>query len=99
MLVTPHGVCRLGLLADACVWVGEYEPNIEVRPLVLDQDVLLSVGGDEAAFGFSDDPVNEDEVRGISRRSGRLEVADDVALVSKSHAFAVQVFDGGLFKA
>jgi len=81
MLLTPHGISGLGLLGDAGSGVTEDEPDVEVRVLLLDEDVLLSISGVEASFGFHDDAIGLAEVGGVFRRSRWDCVAYDVFFI------------------
>ena len=86
MLLTPHGISGLGLLGDAGSGVTEDEPDVEVRVLLLDEDVLLSISGVEASFGFHDDTVGQFEVWCVLRRSSWDCVADDVFFIRSVNA-------------
>ena len=65
MFITPVPIGAGGPLIELGVGVAEHEPDVEFRVLCLHQDVFLPVGGEESSFGFDDDAVLQNEVRGV----------------------------------
>lgn len=65
MLGTPHGIRRGTLLPNLRVGIGEHKADVFVWVLFLDELMFLSVSRDKPAFGFHDDTVGKNEVRGV----------------------------------
>jgi hypothetical protein len=52
MLLTPSGVSSFRALVELLVLVAEDEPDVDVRILRFDKQMLLPIAGDESPFGF-----------------------------------------------
>ena len=90
VLLTPHGVSRFGFLGDAFFAATEDKTDVMVRVLLLHQQMLLAICGQEAAFSLYDDSVLQNKVRGVTRDSCRLQIVDNLVLVCVPNASSIE---------
>lgn len=90
MFVTPITVAGLGTLVDSGICIGKYESNIEVRMLLLNQQVLLAVVTTEDTLGLNDDAIAKDEVRHVRPVLRRLHESNLLGLIFIGHASVIE---------
>ena len=92
MRLTPHRIRGLRGLGNPRIRVREDEPDVQRRMLALDGEMLLPIGGQEAALRLDDDAVvEEDEIGGVPPRLRGRGVLDDELFVLVANVSGVEV--------
>ena len=96
MFFTPHGIRCFAFLADPCPRILKQEPDLDVRSLLFDEEMLVPVLDKEASFCFKVRSIREQEIRRVLRGSSRDHIVDLVFLEDHRDACAFQL-KGNLF--
>lgn len=99
MLLAPIRVGSFGSLRDLGPGVTEDKPNVEQRVLLLDQQMLLSVLGKEAALALNDNSVFQFEVWSVLGLLLWFDVGYCVLFVGKPHPFRGEGFGYCFFQS
>ena len=104
MLLTPVGVSSFGLLADAFFGSAEYEADVLLRMLLLDEQMLLPVSSEEPTLGLDYEFLaggtgfrSDDEVRSVTSNLCGSEILNDLILVFERHSCFEQFLGNAFF--
>ena len=87
VLVAPHGVCRWTTLADLGFGVAEYEPDVVLGVLFLNEQVFLTVLCEKSPLALDDDAVLQHKVWSVLRGFLWFHIRDNQFLKRKPHTF------------